>query len=119
MRAITPHPDALTAPVVFTVDGDVAGAETSALAERLWPHLLTAPPDTVLDLGAAGALDDAGVDLLAAAHAYTVHRGLAFSVINTVSGLRRALLAAGVNASAPHTAGPAFASAPLHMTATA
>ena len=98
MRANTPQP---VIPAVFAVDGDLTGPETSALAEKMWPHLLAAPSNTVLDLSAARALDHAGIDLLAAVQTYTAHRGLEFSVINVAPGLQRALVAAGVNASAP------------------
>lgn len=98
---IIPHP---ASPAVFTVDGDITGPGTSALAERLWPHLLTAPPNTVLDLSAVGAIDEAGVDLLAAVHTYAVHRRLQFSVLNAHLRLQGSLLAAGVRTSAPQAA---------------
>ncbi|MBQ6639997.1 MAG: hypothetical protein IJH84_03060 [Saccharopolyspora sp.] len=65
---------------------------------------MTAPSNTVLDLFATGAIDDAGIDLLAAVHTYAVHRGLAFSVINAHFRLQDSLLAAGVRTSAPQAA---------------
>lgn len=87
-----------TTPAVFTVDGDLAGPEVTRPAEQLWPHLLTAPPATLVDLVAAAAVEDAGVDFLAAAHTYAVHRGLILGFINTTPGVHSALQAAGVNA---------------------
>lgn len=86
----------INSPSVFTVDGDVTGSEATALAERLWPHLLTAPTATVVDLAAAGTLDSAGVDLLAAAHTYAQHRGCDLRIINAAADVHRTLLAAGV-----------------------
>ncbi|MBQ6639733.1 MAG: STAS domain-containing protein [Saccharopolyspora sp.] len=113
MRTTTPCP---TFPAAFPVDGDITGSGTSALAERLRPHLLTAPPNTVLDLSAAGDIDDAGIDLLAAVRTYAAHRGLAFSVINARLRLQDPLLAAGVRTSAPQAAS---APVPLHTAANA
>lgn len=91
MWAVTPD----AAPTVFTV-GDLNADSTAALAEALWSHMFTAPPHTVLDLGPANVLGDEGVDLVAAVAAYTVHRGLAFDVINAATDVRRTLRAAGV-----------------------
>ncbi|RCW40945.1 anti-anti-sigma regulatory factor [Halopolyspora algeriensis] len=96
----------ITTPAVFTVHGDLAGPDVAGLAERLWPHLLTAPPETVLNLGAAATIDSAGVDLLAAAHTYAVHRGCALHIINATPRVQRALHAAGTSTgpvSTPHT----------------
>lgn len=87
------------------VDSDVTGPESAALAGRLLPHLLTAPPDTALDLGAARTLDSTGVDLLAAARTYATHRGCALHIINAAPCVQRALLAAGVH-SCPANAQP-------------
>lgn len=89
-----------TSPTVFTVD-EGTSSEAAGLAEELWPHLLTAPPRTVLDLRTAGVLEDAAIDVLAAAHTYAQHRGLEFSLVNVAPQVHRALLAAGVPASAP------------------
>lgn len=97
MRAITPHL-ITNKPIPFTVRGDLAGAEVATLAERLWPHLLTAPSQTVVDLAAAGEIDPAGVDLLAAADAYAVHRGLRLRITGAAPAVRTALRAAGVDA---------------------
>ena len=96
MRAETSH--LIATPAVLEVDGDLAGIEVARLAARLWPHLLTAPPETFVDLGMAATVDAAGVDLLAAARAYAVHRGLAVGLINATPGVRRALRATGMTA---------------------
>lgn len=101
-----------TTPAVFTVDGDLVGPEVTRLAEQLWPHLLTAPPETLVDLAAAATVEDAGIDLLAAAHTYAVHRGLTLRLVNTTPGVHSALHAAGV------TALPASNSRPQSSTAT-
>lgn len=90
-----------TSPTAFTADGDLTGPEVARLAEQLWPHLLSAPPRAVVDLRASSSLDDAGVDLIAAAHTYAQHRGLELRIINAAPQLRRVLSAAGVPASAP------------------
>ncbi|MEU6131870.1 STAS domain-containing protein [Saccharopolyspora sp. NPDC047091] len=105
MRAITPHL-ITNKPTPFTVRGDLAGAEVTALAERLWSHLLTAPPETVVDLAAAGDIDSAGADLLAAADAYAVHRGLRLRVTGAAPRVRTALHAAGIELLPPGGAVP-------------
>jgi anti-anti-sigma regulatory factor len=96
MRAIMSHLITTTS-TVFTVDGDLADTEVTRLAEWLWPHMLTAPPETLLDLGAAVTVDGAGVDLLAAAHTYAAHRGLTLRLINATPDVQCVLYAAGVS----------------------
>jgi len=85
-------------PTMFTVDGDLAGEAVLALAERLWPHVLTGPPETLVDLARAKSLDAAGLDLLVATHAYAAHRRIPLRTVNVAPHLRRALHAAGVSA---------------------
>ncbi|MFC7343657.1 STAS domain-containing protein [Saccharopolyspora griseoalba] len=89
-------PDLIAPSSALAVDGDLTGRAVEELAQRLWPQLLAAPPETVVDLAAAGALDATGADLLAAAHAYAAHRGSALRVVNAAPGVQRTLLAAGV-----------------------
>ncbi|MEV0089501.1 STAS domain-containing protein [Saccharopolyspora sp. NPDC050642] len=83
---------------MFTVDGDLAGAEVTRLAERLWPHVLTAPPETLVDLAQATTIDAAGLDLLVAAHTYAAHRQLPLHLVNAAPRVHRVLHAAGVSA---------------------
>lgn len=116
MRAIMS--DLTTPPTVFTVDGDLVGPEVTRLAERLWPHLLTAPAVTLLDLGEAMNVDAAGVDLLAAAHVYAVHRGLALRLINLTPAVITVLQATGVNSLLVHSTRTASAAAAALMPAT-
>lgn len=71
MRAIICHP--ITTTATFTVDGDLAGPEITRRAEQLWPHLLTAPSATLVDLAAAASVDVAGVGLFASARTYAIH----------------------------------------------
>lgn len=85
-----------TLPTVFTVEGDLAGNGVTLLAERLWPHVLTGPPDTLVDLAPASTLDAAGLDLLVAAHAYAAHRRIALRIVNAAPRVLRLLQAAGV-----------------------
>jgi anti-anti-sigma regulatory factor len=99
-----------TPPMVFTVEGDLTGAEVTRLAERLWPHVLAAPPDTCVDLGAAATIDAAGLDLLVAAHTYAAHRRLALQLVNAAPGVHRALYTAGVSALPAHSPRTEFAS---------
>jgi anti-anti-sigma regulatory factor len=87
-----------TLPTLFTVDGDLAGEGVSLLAEQLWPHVLTGPPDTLVDLAQATTIDAAGLDLLIAAHAYAAHRHIPLRIVNAAPGVLRALRAAGVSA---------------------
>ncbi|WP_158628618.1 STAS domain-containing protein [Saccharopolyspora rhizosphaerae] len=89
----------IDAPQAPTVDGEPVEPQASALAARLWPHLLTAPPTTVLDLGAVAHLDAACLDVLAAAHTYAVHRGCVLRIINAEPGVHQELHAAGVPSS--------------------
>ncbi len=96
MRAIMSH--LITTTATFTVDGDLAGPEVARLAEQLWPHLLTAPPVTLVDLAATASVDAAGIDLVAAAHTYAIHRGLALRLVNTMPGVHSALHVAGADA---------------------
>lgn len=98
-----------TPPAVFTVEGDLTGAEVTRLAERLWPHVLTAPPDTRVDLGAAATIDAAGLDLLVAAHTYAAHRHLALNLVNAAPRVHRALRTAGVSAPPAHSPRAEFA----------
>ncbi|GAA2358940.1 hypothetical protein GCM10009854_41860 [Saccharopolyspora halophila] len=86
-----------TLPTVFTVDGDLAGDGVALLAERLWPHVLTGPPDTLVDLARASTIDAAGLDLLVAAHAYAAHRPSPLRIVNAASCVLRVLHAAGVS----------------------
>jgi anti-anti-sigma regulatory factor len=87
-----------TLPTVLAVDGDLVDAEVARLAERLWPHLLTAPPETLVDLAQAATLDDAGLDLLVAAHTYAAHRHIPLRLINMAPRVHRVLHAAAVSA---------------------
>jgi anti-anti-sigma regulatory factor len=87
-----------TLPTAFTVDGDLAGSGVALLAERLWPHVLTGPPETLVDLALATTIDAAGLDLLVAAHAYAAHRHIPLHIVNAAPHLHRVLHAAGVNA---------------------
>ena len=87
-----------TPPAVFTVDGDLAGSEVTLLAEQLWPHVLTGPPETLVDLAKATTIDAAGLDLLVAAHAYAAHRHIPLHIINAVPRVHRVLHAVGVSA---------------------
>ncbi|WP_344136463.1 STAS domain-containing protein [Saccharopolyspora halophila] len=86
----------INSPSVFAVDSELTGPAAAALAGRLWPDLLTAPTATVVDLAAARTIDSTGVDLLAAAHAYALHRGCELRIVNAAPGVHRALRAAGV-----------------------
>lgn len=90
--------ESLTPPTVLAVDGDLVDAEVTRLAERLWPHLLTARPETLVDLAQATTLDSAGLDLLVAAHTYAAHRQIPFHLINTAPRVHRVLHAAAVSA---------------------
>lgn len=87
-----------TLSTVFTVDGDLAGEGVALLAERLWPHVLTGPPETLVDLALATTIDAAGLDLLVAAHAYTAHRRIPLRIVNAAPHVLRVLHAAGVSA---------------------
>ena len=87
-----------TSPTVFTVDGDLADDRVTLLAERLWPHVLTGPPETLVDLALTTAIDAAGLDLLVAAHAYAAHRQIPLRVINAAPHVHRVLHSAGVTA---------------------
>lgn len=98
-----------TLPTVFTVDGDFAGDGVTLLAERLWPHVLTGPPDTLVDLARANTIDTAGLDLLVAAHTYAAHRRIPLHIINAAPRVLRALHAAGVSALPGRSPGVEFA----------
>lgn len=87
-----------TASAVFTVEGDLAGSSTALLAERLWPHVLSGPPETVVDLAPATTIDTAGLDLLIAVHTYATHRHIPFDVVNAAPHLHAMLQATGVSA---------------------
>ncbi|MEB3370252.1 STAS domain-containing protein [Saccharopolyspora mangrovi] len=80
-----------TPPAVFAVSGDLVGAEVARLAERLWPHLLIAPPETLVDLATTDTVDAAGLDLLVAARTYAAHRDIALHLINAAPGVLRAV----------------------------
>lgn len=107
MRAISCQISTL--PKLFTVEGDLSGAEVNRLAEWLWPHVLTGPPDTRVNLGAAATIDGAGIDLLVAAHTYAAHRHLALELINAAPGVQRVLRTAGVSAHPAHSPRTEFA----------
>ncbi|QGK68728.1 STAS domain-containing protein [Allosaccharopolyspora coralli] len=98
-----------TLPTVFTVDGDLAGEGVALLAERLWPHVLTGPPATLVDLALATTIDAAGLDLLVAAHAYTAHRRIPLRIVNAAPRVLRVLHAAGVSALPAHNPRAEFA----------
>ncbi|KAA5835249.1 STAS domain-containing protein [Saccharopolyspora hirsuta] len=87
-----------TLPTVFPVDGDLVGDGVTLLAEQLWPHVLTGPPDTLVDLARANTIDAAGLDLLVAAHAYAAHRRIPLRIVNAAPWVLRVLQAAGVSA---------------------
>lgn len=87
-----------TLPTVFAVDGDLADEGVALLAERLWPHVLTGPPETLVDLALATTIDAAGLDLLVAAHTYAAHRHVPLHIVNAAPHLHRMLHAAGVSA---------------------
>ncbi|MEY8040038.1 STAS domain-containing protein [Saccharopolyspora cebuensis] len=87
-----------TLSTVFTVEGDLTGDGVTLLAEWLWPHVLTGPPDTLVDLALATTIDAAGLDLLVAAHAYTAHRHIPLRLVNAAPRVHRMLRAAGVSA---------------------
>ena len=87
-----------TLPTVFTVDGDLVGEGVALLAERLWPHVLTGSPDTLVDLALATSIDAAGLDLLVAAHTYTAHRRIPLRIVNAAPRVLRVLHSAGVSA---------------------
>ncbi|WP_406688495.1 STAS domain-containing protein [Saccharopolyspora sp. ID03-671] len=78
-----------TLPTLFAVEGDLAGEEVVLLAERLWPHVLTGPPDTLVDLAQAGTIDTAGFDLLVAAHSYAAHRRIPLRIVNAAPRVLR------------------------------
>ncbi|TDD86924.1 anti-sigma factor antagonist [Saccharopolyspora karakumensis] len=90
--------EGLTLPTVLAVDGDLVDAEVTRLAERLWPHLLTAPPETLVDLAQATTLDTAGLDLLVAARTYAAHRHIPLHLINAAPRVHRELHTAAVRA---------------------
>ncbi|MCX2731382.1 STAS domain-containing protein [Saccharopolyspora sp. NFXS83] len=85
-----------TLTTVFTVEGDLAGDGVALLAERLWPHVLTGPPETLVDLAQASTIDAAGLDLLVAAHAYAAHRRIPLRIVNAAPRVLRVLQTAGV-----------------------
>lgn len=87
-----------TLPTVFTVDGDLAGDGVALLAQQLWPHVLTGPPETLVDLALATTIDAAGRDLLVAAHAYAAHRHIPLHIVNAAPRVLRVLHSAGVSA---------------------
>lgn len=87
-----------TLPTVLAVGGDLVDVEVTRLAERLWPHLLTAPPETLVDLAQASTLDAAGLDLLVAAHTYAAHRHIPLHLINAAPRVHRVLRTAAVSA---------------------
>ena len=111
MRAITPHL-ITNKPIPFTVRGDLAGAEVATLAERLWPHVLTGPPDTLVDLALATTIDAAGLDLLVAAHTYAAHRHIPLRIVNAAPRVLRVLHAAGVSAFPARSPRAEFATIP-------
>ncbi|MDI2031144.1 STAS domain-containing protein [Saccharopolyspora sp. TS4A08] len=100
-----------TLPTLFAVEGDLAGEEVVLLAERLWPHVLTGPPDTLVDLAQASTIDTAGVDLLVAAHSYAAHRCIPLRIVNAAPRVLRVLQAAGVHALPPRGRRPDCAAA--------
>ncbi|TDC92631.1 anti-sigma factor antagonist [Saccharopolyspora aridisoli] len=87
-----------TLPTAFTVDGDLAGSGVALLAEWLWPHVLTGPPEALVDLASATTIDAAGLDLLVAAHAYAAHRHVSLRIVNAAPRVLRVLHMAGVSA---------------------
>ena len=87
-----------TLPTVFTVEGDLTVDGVALLAEWFWPHVLTGPPDTLVDLAQVSTIDAAGLDLLVAAHAYAAHRRIPLRIVNASPRVRRVLQAAGVRA---------------------
>ncbi|MCP2251463.1 STAS domain-containing protein [Prauserella aidingensis] len=99
-----------TVSAVFAVESDLADANVALLAERLWPHVLTGPPETLVDLARTTTIDAAGLDLLSAAHTYAAHRHIAFHIVNAAPHLHGMLQAAGVSAlPAAHRPRAAFA----------
>ncbi|MEV4643635.1 STAS domain-containing protein [Saccharopolyspora sp. NPDC049357] len=87
-----------TLPTVFTVEGDLSGDGVALLAERLWPHVLTGPPETLVDLAQASTIDAAGLDLLVAAHAYAAPRRIPLRIVNAAPRVLRVLHLTGVRA---------------------
>ncbi|WP_170301486.1 STAS domain-containing protein [Saccharopolyspora hirsuta] len=94
------RPDA----VVLTAIGDIDLATAPRVAALLWPRLLTKLSSVVLDLSGVTFLGLAGLELIAAAHAYAPYRDVEFTVIGGPTAVERALRAgelAGASAGRP------------------
>lgn len=87
--------------VVLSAAGDVDLATTPRLSRLLWPRLWSTPAAVIVDLSRVRFLGLAGVELLARAHAYADHRGIAFSVVTSTRAVDRALIAGGLRAGPP------------------
>ncbi|WP_182543308.1 STAS domain-containing protein [Halosaccharopolyspora lacisalsi] len=86
---------------VLSAAGDLDLATTPQLEQLLWPRLQTTLSALVVDLSEVTFLCLAGVELLAHAHAYAGHRGIAFGVVNSNHAVDRALTAGELQASLP------------------
>ncbi|CAM05925.1 anti-anti-sigma factor [Saccharopolyspora erythraea NRRL 2338] len=82
---------------VLSASGELDALTTPALADLLWPRLMSKLSAIVVDLSGLRFLGVAGLELLVAANRYAQHRGIAFGVVNNTRTVDRALAAGGLD----------------------
>ncbi|MHA6801492.1 STAS domain-containing protein [Bounagaea algeriensis] len=86
---------------IVHVAGDLDAATTPSLAASLWPRLHSTLAGFVIDLREVAFLGVAGLELLAAVHSYTDHRGMDLGIVNSTRVVDRALAVGGLERTLP------------------